>query len=107
MIGQASDVHATGHDAAVQGLKPYGVKVADDRVLIANQSPQMRKLLNETPWIPWMRTLGDLPGADNYGGKAVYFANGLTSRCMSIPLSAVTGRKDEAWEEIPIEEDSF
>jgi len=89
LITYAAANYGDHQDAAIKGLKPYGIKVLDGRIYIANQSPQLRKVLADTPWVPWNRTLGDYPGADNAGGKAIYFAPGLVSRATSIPLEAV------------------
>ena len=89
----ASQLHEN-HKAAVDGLKTYGIKVKDGRVYIANQSPQLRKALSDTPWVPWGRTLGDYPGADNADGKTVYFAPGYVSKATSIPLDAFLREAD-------------
>lgn len=107
MVGMASSSDAPGHDAAVQGLKGYGIRVDGDRIMIANQSPQLRKLLENTPWIPWGRTLSDHPGSDNNGGKTQYFAPGLISKCITIPLSSIMPDDTPTDEEIPIEEEMF
>lgn len=101
----ASDKNSDHNAAAVSGLRPYGVIVDGEQVIIANQSPQMRRILSDTPWIPWGRTLGDYPGADGTG-KPKYFAPGLTSRYTSIPLATIMGPTDDTWSEIPIEEES-
>jgi hypothetical protein len=57
--------------------------------------------LRDTQYIPWNRTLADFPGANNYGGKAVNFAVGLTSKVTALPLAAVMGVADND-EEVPI-----
>jgi len=105
LVMLASDPHDAGSAAAKTGLKPYGIRVDDGQVLISNNSPQMRTLLDKTPWIPWQRTLGDYPDASNAGGKAFYFAPGLTSKATAIPLDRIMGPVDDVWSEIPIEED--
>lgn len=107
MIGMAARPDAPGHEAAVQGLKGYGLKLDGGRILIANQSPQLRRLLSDTPWIPWNRTLGDYPGSDNNGGRAVYFTTGFTSKATAIPLDAVMPGEGREEFEIPIEEEPF
>lgn len=107
MIGQASRSDAANHDAAVQGLRMYGLKLEGGRILIANQSPQLRRLLADTPWIPWQRTLGDYPGADNAGGKTHYFGPGFTSKCTSIPLASIMPGEERQEQEIPIDDEPF
>ena len=92
-------------DAANAGLRGYGIKVEAGRIYIANQSPPLRKLLVETPWVPWSRTLSDYPNSQAEA-KPVYFSPGLTSRCISIPLSAVIDQQPAPdWSDVPIEED--
>lgn len=95
LVQLAADPQAPGHDGAVQGLKSYGIKVAVGRVLIANDAPNLRKLLIDTPYIPWARTLGDFPGANNFGNKPVYFMPGLAKKVTSIPLDAVLGDRTD------------
>jgi putative DNA primase/helicase len=107
MIGAASSPSAMGHDAAVQGLKGYGVAVDGNRIMIANNSPQMRKLLSDTPWIPWNRTLSDYPGSDNNKNKPRYFAPGLVSKCIAIPITAVLPDALPTESEIPFDEEPF
>ena len=104
MVQAAADRDNPGHDAAVHGLKPYGIRVEGHEILIANQAPNLRKLLAETPYIPWARTLGDFPGANNKDNKAFYFMAGLTGKVTAIPLHTVIEPiQDEV--EIPFEED--
>jgi hypothetical protein len=63
----------------------------------------LRKLLADTPYNPWARTLGDYPSADNMDNKAVYFMAGLTSKAIAIPVDDVLGRDavDHGEEELP------
>ena len=106
-IGDLIEIVAEGgeHSADVsRGLRAYGIKVENDRLLIANGSAQMERLLSNSPWVPWARTLGDYPGADNYNNKSVYFMAGVTSKVVSIPLDGLVDRVEEADEmEIPLE----
>jgi len=88
-------------------LRGYGIKVDDGRIYIANQSPPLRKLLSDTPWVPWSRTLGDYPGAISEK-KPTYFSPGLTSRCISVPLSSVIDQGPAPdWSNEPIQEGDF
>lgn len=105
MIARVADHGHAEQEAARTGLKPYGIKLEGDRILIANQSPQLKRILQDTPWSPWNRTLGDYPGSDNFGGKAVYFGPGLTSKCISIPVSAVLAPVVSDWSGVPVEEE--
>jgi putative DNA primase/helicase len=88
---------------ADKALRQYGLRVKDGMLCIANQAPQLRKLLADTPYNPWARTLGDYPSADNMDNKAVYFMAGLTSKAIAIPVDDVLGRDavDHGEEELP------
>jgi putative DNA primase/helicase len=78
-----------GHDAAKAGLASYGLRVKDGLLLIANSSPPLKRVLFETPWAVWARTLGDYPGAGNADNRAIYFGPGWTSKVTTIPLGSV------------------
>jgi hypothetical protein len=86
--------------AADKALRSYGIRVRDNELLIANSAPNMRKLLRETPYTPWQRTLGDFPGSHNNDNKPVHFMAGLTSKVMSLPLDAVVGGDPVQGEEL-------
>mgnify|MGYP003634456998 CR=1 FL=1 len=97
---RGDEIEAEAANAAMRGI---GIKIDDGRIFIANQSPPLRKMLSETPWIPWARTLGDFPGA-LVVSKPIYFSTGLTSRCTSIPLSSVIDHASpSAWDAEQIE----
>lgn len=85
---------AAGNPDAAKGLGAYGIKVDGDRLVISNSSPGLRKVLDQTPWAVWRRTLSDYVGADNYGNKIVYFGSGLSSKAVSIPLASAVGDAD-------------
>jgi hypothetical protein len=76
---------------AIKGLASFGIKVEGDRLVISNTSPRIREVLRDTPWGVWRRTLGDFDGADNCGGRVVYFGNGVKSKATSIPLNLALG----------------
>jgi len=99
MVVLAADEHAPGHDGAVSGLRPYGVKVHERRVIISNTAPPLRKLLSDTPYIPWARGLSEIAGAE--AEKATYFMTGLITRAVSFPLAAVTGDDGVPEQELP------
>lgn len=91
-IGDLIETVSTGGEGApeiAKGLRAYGLRVDGDRVLVANSSNNMAKLLSSTPWVPWSRTLGDYPGADNYNNKPVYFMPGVTCKVTSLPLDSL------------------
>lgn len=91
-IGDLVDQVINGADGALdihRGLKTYGIKVDQDWVHIANGSSNLSRLLRDTPWVPWARTLGDYPGSGNNGNKTVYFMKGVTSKVTSIPIDAL------------------
>lgn len=94
MVSHAANKDVIGHDAADKGLRGYGIRVIDDRVLIANNSPQLKRMLDDTPWAVWRGTLSNYPGADNYGNKPVYFGSGFECKVVSLPLDKVMGRRD-------------
>ena len=77
--------------AADKALRPYGMRIKDGMLCIANQAPQLRKLLSETPYIPWARTLGDYKGSSNLDNRAMHFMAGLTSKAVGIPVSVAVG----------------
>jgi putative DNA primase/helicase len=89
--------------AADKALRSYGIRVRDTELLIANSAPNMRKLLRETPYVPWQRTLGDFPGSHNNDNKPVHFMAGLTSKVMSLPLADVLGGDPVQGEELDFE----
>ena len=83
------DQQCEGFEDVHRGLKAYGVKIEDGYILIANSSPNMARLVNDTPWNPWARTLGDFKDSHNCNNVAVYFSNGFRSKVKAIPLSAL------------------
>jgi putative DNA primase/helicase len=109
--GAIGDLIELAHDGgehsrdADKGLRGYGLKLDGDRLLVANGSSNLETLLRNTPWTPWARTLGDYPGADNYGNKSVYFMAGVTSKVVSLPISGLVDRvSDNVETEIPLED---
>jgi len=92
MVNHASVKGAIGYDAADKGLRGYGIRVIDGRIVIANNSPQLKRMLDDTPWAVWRGTLGNYPGADNYGNKPVYFGSGFECKATSLPLDRVMGK---------------
>ena len=92
MVNHASVKGAIGYDAADKGLRGYGIRVIDGRIVIANNSPQLKRMLDDTPWAVWRGTLSNYPGADNYGNKPVYFGSGFECKAISLPLDRVMGR---------------
>lgn len=75
---------------AIMALAPYGLKVLDENLLaISNQSPALKRLLQNTPYSNWSRTLGDYPEAGNNENKPVRFMAGLVNKCKTIPLDDI------------------
>jgi putative DNA primase/helicase len=109
LVGVSSDPHDAQWQSADKALRQYGIRVKNGMLCIANQAPQLRKLLSDTPYIPWARTLGDYPNADNLGNKAMYFMAGLTSKAIAIPVDSVLGRDvaDQNEEELPFNLELF
>lgn len=95
-----------GVNEAIKGLGSYGIKVEGNRLCVSNSSPPLRRLLDQTPWAVWKRTLSDYPGSDNCGNRVMYFASGLVSKAISIPLGAAMGVSPVA-EEVEYDLDGF
>jgi putative DNA primase/helicase len=89
LVSRAAITNGVGFDAAVKGLSGYGIKIKDGELLIANNSPPLRRVLQDTPWAVWSRTLGDYPGANNAGNRATYFGPGWNSKVTAVPLGGV------------------
>lgn len=106
MVSHCSIKGGVGYDAADKGLRGYGIRVIDGRIVIANNSPQLKRMLDDTPWAVWRGTLSNYPGADNYGNKPVYFGSGFECKVVSLPLDRVMGRVETADDvEIGFEDD--
>lgn len=68
-------------------LGPRGIRVDYDTITISNTADGIREMLRDTPWQgDWRRPLGMIEGAEKSDG-AVYFAPGLTSRAIVLPLN--------------------
>lgn len=89
MVWRSWKKDSIGSDAATMGLRQYGLMVKGDELLVANSSQPLRKILDNTPWVSWKRTLGDYNGAHNYGNKPVYFMAGLSGKVTAIPLAGL------------------
>lgn len=74
--------------AAEKGLRSYGIKIEDAKLVIANNSPQLRKVLADTVYTNWGRTLSDYPGADKMGNKVHRFG-AIVSKATGIPLDGL------------------
>ncbi|MGL5011046.1 MAG: toprim domain-containing protein [Paracoccaceae bacterium] len=89
MVEMAERGDHPAHGDIVAGLRGAGLKVEDGKLWIANNSPVIRKLLENSSWTTWHRTLMDYPGADDNGNKVVYFCAGVNSRVRRIPLDGL------------------
>ena len=109
LVSKANDKLDEQRFTADKALRSYGLRVKDGMLMIANQAPQLRRLLSDTPYVPWARTLGDYPSADNLENKAMYFMAGLTSKAIAIPVDDVLGREveDTHEEDLPFEMEDF
>lgn len=99
LVSDAADKHSSNWEAAGHALRSYGIRVDGDEVFISNSAPSMRKLLTDTPYIPWGRTLGDYPNSHNNDNKALYFMAGLTTKVTALPLDLVLGKTNEIEDE--------
>lgn len=77
-----------GVDACIKGLRSYGIRIIDQWLVIANNSPNLREVLKDTPYIPWDRSLKDWEGADHNDNKPVHFG-AFQSKVTRIPLVSV------------------
>ena len=91
LVSRANDIGDTEQKTADAALRGYGLKIDGDWLLVANTSPQMSKILRDTPWSVWRRTLGDYDGSGNYDNKPVSFGAGQISKVVSLPLTRVLG----------------
>lgn len=91
LVSVAAGREGDASESAVAGLNSIGIKVEGGRLIISNTSPRIKAILRDTPWGVWRRTLGDFDGADNCGGKVVYFAAGLRTKATGVPLDAALG----------------
>lgn len=92
-IGQAIESTADDHEgkAYIEALGPIGIKVGYEDIAISNSADRIRELLRETPWSSdWKRPLSMIDGASK-SENAVYFAPGLITRAVILPLSLLRG----------------
>jgi putative DNA primase/helicase len=73
-------------DDACKFLRSMGIWVRNEGVLFANKSPPLDRLLRDTPWVSWSRSMNDIPGATKVEERK--FATGLKSRGVLVPLEA-------------------
>ena len=70
-------------------LERHGMKVKDDRLLLANTSNELKRLLTGSSFeADWRNTLLRVKGADRYNNKSVKF-NGAPSKCISLSLKPI------------------
>lgn len=88
-FGYAPDNLSLDPKAADAILSRYGIRVIDDRLLLSNQSHELKKLMAGTSFeADLKRVLLRLEGADNYENKPVRF-NGVQSKCISLPMNSI------------------
>lgn len=71
---------------AMKYLRNIGIWPRIDGVIIANKSPPLSRLLNDTPWVSWKRPLMDILGSELI--DALRFTPGINSRGVKVELSA-------------------
>lgn len=91
LIEAAADMRSTMHIESVDALKQVGIMVRDDRLIFANSSPTLSRMLRDTIWTDWRRLLMMFEGSDNYDNKTVYFASAIRCKVTSIPLGGILG----------------
>jgi hypothetical protein len=82
LVIRANDDGDGEQKTAANALRGYGIKIHGDRLLIANVNPLMSRILQDTPWGVWARTLGDYPNSGNHGNRPVYFGVGATHQTL-------------------------
>jgi hypothetical protein len=83
----AVDGSEVSQDAAEAHLGRIGLRVADDRLLVANTALGLQRILAETPWgHSWSTVLSRLPGATK-PGKVRFKGMSHNSRAVSLPLN--------------------
>jgi putative DNA primase/helicase len=89
-----SAVVADRDDTAIKTLRNYGIMAKEGRVYIASTAHNLARLLKDTEWqIKWSRTLSDVPGAQRE--KSIYFARGVKTSAVSLPLELFTEEQAE------------
>lgn len=105
MILAISTYHTSG-DLYLEEIRQLGIDVIknEDVFYIANASPALEKILNNTPWEKgWGKRLKELPGAKLTKDGPHYYCPALKERGTSIPLALI--RKEVIpMPEIPAEE---
>lgn len=77
--------------SAVNALGRYGLKVDGDWLIVANSKSRIGELMKDTPWTVPKNTLGRYHGAESVG--TTYFAAGVTSRGIRIPMRGLIDRR--------------
>lgn len=85
-------------------LRNYGFLIKDDRVYVASHSQNLARLLKGTEWHDkWSRTLSDVEGAEKI--RCIYFAAGVKTSAVSLPLELFTDNKIVLEDEAPIQQE--
>ena len=70
-------------------LQRYGMRVKGDRLLLSNQSQELKKLMATSPFGADLRgMLLRVPGSDRYDNRSIKFS-GVASKCISLPLDPI------------------
>ena len=86
ILSASRDIDIVQQDAADRELRRHGIITDFQTILIANNCQPMRELLKGTAWSSdWSRPLKDLYDAEIT--KVKYFAPGIKSRAVELPLS--------------------
>jgi putative DNA primase/helicase len=82
-----SDSDEVSGDAAESHLGRIGLRVMDDRLMVANTALGLQRILADTPWAhSWPTVLARLPGAEK-PGKVRFKSMRHNSRAVSLPLN--------------------
>lgn len=81
-------------EQADAALQRHGMKIRGDRLLLSNNSQELRRLVAGTPYEADLRgQLLRVKGADRYNNRTQKF-NGIDSKCISLPLSEILEEDD-------------
>jgi len=82
-------------------LQRHGMKIRGERLLLSNNSQELRRLVAGTPYESDLRgQLLRVRGADRYDNRSQKF-NGIDSKCISLPLAIILADEDDPNPEIP------
>lgn len=90
-FGEPGENTSITSDVANAMLQRNGMRVKGDRLLLSNNSMNLKELMSGSPFSTDYRgALLRVPGADNYENKPMKFS-GVQSKCISLPIGPLVG----------------